>query len=292
MSDSKGTTSSIVILGAGGMLGRAWCALLDARGHGYVSAGREAVDLSESASIARGIPDGTTLVINCAAYTNVDGCETPEGESAAMAINGTGVGALADHCAAIGATLVHYSTDYVFNGQANEPYKTDQTRDPINAYGRSKALGEALIEKSGADYLVLRTSWLYAPWGNNFVGTMLKLGRTKEALKVVNDQRGRPTSCEHLARASLAMIEQGVRGMHHLTDGGECTWYEFAQRIMAMDGNGCRVDPCATDEFPRPAKRPAYSVLDLSHTETAIGPMPSWENNLSDVIQRMESIAS
>jgi dTDP-4-dehydrorhamnose reductase len=276
----------LVLISPHGMLGRAWKALLDARGVAYRTASRPAFDLRNWATIAPAIPADTVAVINCAAWTDVDAAEQHEFE--ATLVNGDGVGALAHHCRTIGATLVHYSTDYVFDGVAETPYAVNHPRHPLNAYGRSKARGEELLEASRCEFLNIRTSWLYAPWGRNFVRTMAELVRHKPELRVVNDQRGRPTSAEHLARASLALLDKGVRGHRHVTDGGECTWYEFTVEINRRLGGNCNVQPCTTADFPRPARRPAYSVLDLSRTEKHIGPMPDWRDNLAQTLNHLE----
>jgi dTDP-4-dehydrorhamnose reductase len=278
---------SLVLIGAGGMLGRAFREELGRRGEAFTALTRAQIELSRPGGVAAAIPPTARTVINCAAWTNVDGAEASEAE--ATAVNGAAVGALAARCRELGAALVTYSTDYVFNGAATAPYRTDQARDPLNAYGRSKAVGEELLERSGARYLNLRTSWLYAPWGNNFVRTIARLLREKPSIKVVDDQRGRPTSAEHLARATLALIESGATGTLHATDGGECTWCGFAREIGRLTGAPGKVEPCTSAEFPRPAKRPAYSVLDLSQTERLIGPMPDWKANLADVARRLEA---
>ncbi|MEM9064000.1 MAG: dTDP-4-dehydrorhamnose reductase [Planctomycetota bacterium] len=272
-----------LLIGGSGMLGRAWQELLEREALEHDAPPRTELDLGDADWDLAGY--GT--VINCAAWTDVDGAETHESE--ATKINGEAVGRLARACANEGATLIHYSTDYVFNGNATEPYPTEAPIEPLNAYGRSKAVGEAAIAESGCRHLTARTSWLYAPWGKNFVLTMANLTRSKDELRVVDDQRGRPTSAEHLASASLGMLRAGVDGFHHITDGGECTWHGFAQEInrTAADGR-CTVHPCTSDEYPRPAKRPPYSVMDLSETEAAIGPMPDWRENLRAVISRLE----
>jgi dTDP-4-dehydrorhamnose reductase len=146
------------------------------------------------------------------------------------------------------------------------------------------------MEASRGEWLHIRTSWLYAPWGKNFVRTIAAASGSKPELRVVDDQRGRPTSAEHLARVTQALIERGVRGHWHATDGGECSWFEFAREVVRLAGNGarCRVSPCTSAEFPRPAKRPSYSVLDISATEALLGPMPDWRENLADVVRRLE----
>jgi dTDP-4-dehydrorhamnose reductase len=152
-------------------------------------------------------------------------------------------------------------------------------------------VGERAIWDAGGPHLVLRTSWLYAPWANNFVRTIFKASRERDELQVVNDQRGRPTSAEHLARASLALLDKGAHGTLHVTDGGECTWFDFASEIVRLAGHRAAVKPCTSAQFPRPAKRPAYSVLDLGPTEALLGPMPDWHENLADVMRRLEPIA-
>jgi dTDP-4-dehydrorhamnose reductase len=177
----------------------------------------------------------------------------------------------------------------VFRGTATEPYSVEEPLAPLNAYGRSKAVGEEELSREHMTrWLHVRTSWLYAPWGKNFVRTMRQLLFTKPSIKVVNDQRGRPTSAEHLARTTLKLLELNASGIHHVTDGGECTWCEFAGEIGRLTGAPGKVEPCTSAEFPRPAKRPAYSVLDLSKTEALLGPMPHWKANLADVVARLE----
>jgi dTDP-4-dehydrorhamnose reductase len=276
----------VVVLGAAGMLGRAVLAELSRRGVAHRGAGHAEVDLTRPESLSTGLPGGTAAVINCAGWTNVDAAESKEAE--ATAVNGQGVGELAARCRAIGAQLVHYSTDYVFAGQASAPYAIDQARAPLNAYGRSKALGEALLEQSGAHHLLLRTSWVYAPWGKNFVRTIARLAGERPTLSVVNDQLGRPSSAEQIARVTLELIGRGAAGTYHVSDDGQCTWFEFAQAIVAATGHACRVEPCSSAQFPSPAVRPSYSVLDLSATQALVGPLVHWRDCLADVMRRLE----
>lgn len=275
----------VLLLGADGMLGQAWQQVLTRESLPHDTRLFPAFDLTDRPQVDALPLSDFDLVVNCTGWTNVDGAETDE--AGATALNGDGVGWLADGCAAAGRTLVHYSTDYVFSGDATTPYPVDHPRAPLNAYGRSKAVGEQRIEDSGARHLLLRTSWLYAPWANNFVRTMARLGRQRDSLKVVHDQRGRPTSAEHLAATSLALYRHGSEGTFHVTDGGECTWYELAKAVIDRVNPSCTVSPCTTDEFPRPAKRPAYSVLDLSLTESAVGPMPLWTELVAGVVDRL-----
>jgi dTDP-4-dehydrorhamnose reductase len=275
--------TDILLISPDGMLGRAFSALLTARQLAFETLSYPTFDIANPEHVQRAVHPGLRWVINCSGFTDVDGAETREAE--ADAVNASGVQLLAAACQRSGSLLVHYSTDYVFDGTADTPYSVDQTRNPQTAYGRSKARGELALETSGCEHLLIRTSWLYAPWGKNFVDTIARLGREKPVLRVVNDQRGRPSSAEYLAERSLGLIERKARGSFHVTDGGECSWFEFAQRIVAQSGGSARVDPCTSAEFARPAPRPAYSVLDLSRTEALLGPSRAWQENLDAVVR-------
>jgi dTDP-4-dehydrorhamnose reductase len=279
--------SDIVVIGANGMLGRCWTELLAARGIEHVATTRTELDITDPSAVSASITPGTQWVVNCAAYTLVDAAE--EHEALANEVNGHAVGRMAERCKEVGAKLLHYSTDYVFDGTATAPYPTDRDRSPVNAYGRSKALGEELIARSGVEHLLVRGSWLYAPWAKNFVLTIRELAKDRERLRVVDDQRGRPTDSRRLAEVSLALAEKGSRGIFHVTDGGDCTWFELAALIAEVVNPDCRVEPCASDEFPRPAPRPAYSVLDISATEEVVGPLIPWEDRVRDVLARVAS---
>jgi len=270
------------------MLGRAFRELLTAKQRPFTGFDLPELDIAEPSQVGPLFERPWSAVINCAAYTNVDGAEADE--AAALRANGTAPGVLAAGCARARVPLVHFSTDYVFAGDASVPYAVDAPLQPLGAYGRSKAAGEIAVRKSGAEFLILRASWLYAPWANNFVRTMARLTRDKPELKVVNDQRGRPTSAQHLAAATLALLDRGTRGTLHVTDGSECTWYEFTVEIARLLGRSAIVRPCTTAEFPRPALRPAYSVLDLAPTEAIIGSMPDWRKNLAGVVAQLEPL--
>ena len=276
----------VLLLGGDGMLGRAWSAWLKAHRMEFSAPGLDEVDFTRPGSISSAIGERWRTIINCAAWTDVDGAEA--NAAMAMRLNAEAPGEIAACCAASGAMLIHYSTDYVFDGRSRTPYAIDHPRDPLGVYALSKARGEEAIETSGARSLIVRTSWLYAPWGKNFVRTIRGLLLSRPLIRVVNDQRGRPTSAEHLVRASARLASLGVTGARHVTDGGECSWFEFACEIGAQTPGAGRVAPCSTAEFPRPAPRPAYSVLDLSETERALGPMPDWRVNLADVLRRIE----
>ncbi len=276
--------SELVVIGTDGMLGRAWSDLLSARETGFLGTTLNELDITDLRAVERVVTPGTQWVVNCAAYTAVDEAEARE--DLAMEVNGHAVGRLAGRCKSVGAKLIHYSTDYVFDGTATAPYPPSHPRNPISAYGRSKALGEELVEQSGVEHLLVRSSWLYAPWGKNFVLTIRDLAKARSTLRVVDDQRGRPTDSRRLAAVSLQLAERGQRGIAHVTDGGECTWFDLAKLVAETVNPKCRVEPCRSEEFPRPARRPAYSVLDISETEAALGPMAPWQGQVRDVLDR------
>jgi dTDP-4-dehydrorhamnose reductase len=277
----------VLVAGAGGMLGRAVTRELLARAIPHRAAARCEVDITDPGSIRRALDAGRfRAVINCAAYTDVDRAETDE--PAAHRLNAEGPAVLAEACRDAGALLLHVSTDYVFDGAGHEPYTVDHPVAPIGAYGRTKAEGERRIAEVRGEHLIIRTSWLYAPWARNFVRTMAALTRDKTALRVVNDQHGTPTSAANLAARMLDLAAAGVRGIAHVTDGGRCTWHELACAVRDGLGHRCDIAPCTTAEFPRPAPRPAYSVLDLARTEAITGPMPGWRQGLSRTLPLLE----
>lgn len=272
----------VVVVGCSGMLGRAWRLLLEQEGLPYTPLARTELDITEPEQVAARIGPSARWVINCAAYCDVDGAE--DHEAVATRINGFGVGVLAARCFEVGASLVHYSTDYVFDGTARQPYPIEALQSPVNAYGRGKALGERLLWQSGAQHLLIRTSWLYAPWAKNFVLTMRTLGAERPLLKVVNDQRGSPTSAKELAAASLRLLRSPVRGSFHICDGGECTWYELARHVVELSGGKAQVEPCSSSEYPRKAPRPSYSVLDRSRAAAVLGPAKPWQQAVAEAL--------
>lgn len=279
----------VLLVGADGMLGRAWETFLVSRHIAHDAVGRsraapDALDLADPNAIELRLQRGYRWVVNCAAYTAVDAAESDE--VGATRVNGEAVGDLARSAAKHGAALVHYSTDYVFNGGACTPYAVNAPIEPVNAYGRSKARGEAYVRGASTSNMVIRTSWVYAPWGKNFVLTMRRLMRSQANISVVDDQRGRPTSVFTLVDATWALMQRGAAGTYHVADAGDCTWWELAREIGRIEGAMCEVLPCTTDQFPRPAKRPAYSVLDTSPTEALIGPLPDWRHALRRVLER------
>jgi dTDP-4-dehydrorhamnose reductase len=259
-------TPEVVIFGAFGMLGHALQHVFPealCKGHD--------LDITDPAGLRAFMRESRpAIVINAAAYTDVEGCE--EDREQAFEVNGRAPGYIAEACHESGSLLVHYSTDYVFNGE-KQVYIESDTPDPINVYGASKLLGEQLIRKYHDNFLIIRTSWLFGPHGRNFVDTMLTLSRQMEQVKVVNDQFGRPTYTHDLAGKTRNLLEK-ESGIYHVTNDGTCTWYEFAQAIIP------NAIPCSTDEFPRKARRPKYSVLASTRTQ----PMRPWREALADYL--------
>jgi dTDP-4-dehydrorhamnose reductase len=233
------------------------------------------------------------ICINCAAYTAVDKAEDePE---LAMLINSFAPKVLADACLRHDALLMHISTDYVFNGKADRPYAVDDPVDPQSVYGSTKADGERLIRESGCNYMIVRTAWLYSSVGKNFVKTMLMLGDTKDEINVVADQKGCPTWAHDLAIALVALLnkngKESVQETFHFTNEGEITWYDFATAIMGIGGKACKVNPITTDQYPTKAKRPAYSVLDLSKIKDYAGiVIPDWRDSLVKCMKELNSV--
>ena len=234
------------------------------------------------------------VIINCAAYTNVDGCE--DNRTLAMGVNGDGPGLLAELATSVGAVLVHISTDFVFAGDKQEPYLETDGTGPLSVYGESKLLGEQKIEQSALErYFIVRTSWLYGSGGNNFVETMLRLASEREELKVVADQRGTPTWTDDLARAVFALLQTEDFGIYHFSNTGECSWYDFTREIVAQAGrletlSVKNVLPIPTEGYPLPAMRPKFSVLSkekiIKSTQIEI---PSWQQSLKNYLEQRYS---
>jgi len=226
------------------------------------------------------------VLVNCGAFTQVDRCETEQ--ETATRINGYAVGWLAEACDRHGAMLIQISTDYVFDGTGTRPYREEDPTNPQSVYGRTKLEGERQAATCRR-HLIARTSWLYDAWGNNFLNTMIRAAAQGRNLRVVDDQRGSPTTCRVLARQLRAAAEQGWQGLVHTTCQGETSWHGFAEAIFAGKGIAADLSPCATADYPTPARRPAYSVLD-GRRRKSLGTdlMPPWEEALAEVIARPE----
>ncbi len=270
----------ILVIGAEGMLGRDLMALLGERGQGVDIA---EIDITSLESVLQVIsarkPD---VVINCAAYTDVDGCES--NTEKAMSVNGEGVGYLAMACRDNNILLVQISTDYVFDGSKGVPYVEDDAPHPLSVYGESKLAGEMNAGFS-PEHLIIRTQWLYGIHGKNFVETMLRLGAEKDELTVVDDQVGSPTWTVDLARAIIALVDNGCRGIYHAANSEYCSWNGFARAIFAEAGLEVTVKTMTTTELNRPAPRPLYSTLDCSRLEKDTGFQPqSWRSALKEYL--------
>ena len=223
------------------------------------------------------------VVFNCSAYTDVDGAESDY--EIAYKINATGVKNIAELCKKYNSLLVHISTDYVFPGDFDMPYRPDDFIGPVTAYGRSKLAGEKAIAETGCEHIIIRTAWLFGANGGNFVDTIIKLAKSRDEIKVVDDQLGCPTYTKQLVDCMIALAASNGRGLFHFCNGPACSWYDFASEIVKLSGIDCRVLPCSSDEFPRPAKRPAYSVLDISKTTQTVEMfVMSWQEALKDYL--------
>lgn len=301
----------LLLVGANGQLGRCFMEdgglaargmLVAATRNGRLWNGARAqtVDLVTSDLHALLDREHPEVIVNAAAYTAVDQAE--QDQALAMRVNGTAVGELANWAAAHSALLLHYSTDYVFDGNATAPYPVNAPTAPLGAYGRSKLAGELAVRASGADHLILRTGWVYAPHGHNFLRTMLRLGTEREELSVVADQFGAPTSTALIVRASLAALDRWFSasdrsqfcGTHHLVASGHTSWHGFAcaifdeARARGLVAHVPHVQPIATIDYPTPARRPAWSVLDNAGFQRQMGiDLPDWREGLREVMDTL-----
>ena len=254
------------------------------------------MDITDPDSVSQMMDDfKPDCLINCAAYTAVDNAESDA--EAAFRINSHGPEVLANHCKKKNIPLIHISTDYVFSGEAERPYLESDPTGPLTVYGRSKLEGELKVLRSGANALIIRTSWLYSEYGNNFLKTMIRLGESQDSIKVVSDQKGSPTYAGALASGIIHILNtypdelrNGMKnGIYHLCNTGKCSWFDFASEIMKVYGLECRVDPVGTEEFPRPAPRPYYSVMDTTLFQKTFNyEIPSWKVSLETCIKNLK----
>ncbi|HEX7245574.1 MAG TPA: dTDP-4-dehydrorhamnose reductase [Solirubrobacterales bacterium] len=268
----------VLVTGAGGMLGRDVVLAAGNAGHDVVGFGHTELDVTEPETLAAKFElERPDVVINCAAWTDVDGAE--DAEEAAMAVNGTAAGHVAAAAASVGASVVYVSSDYVFDGAKGAPYvETDQTA-PLSTYGRTKLAGEEATAAANKRHFVVRSSWLFGTGGSNFVETMLRLASTQNEVLVVRDQVGSPTYTWHLAYGIVRLIEGVEYGIHHMAAAGSCSWYDFAREIFDQAKVECLVLSATTEMLGRPAPRPAYSALQ-SQREHAIE-LPDWHDGLA-----------
>jgi dTDP-4-dehydrorhamnose reductase len=269
----------LLISGAAGMLGQDLVAAALAAGFEPVALPRAELDITDAAAVAAAVKDAKPdAVVNCAAWTDVDGAEAHERE--AVAVNGEGAGHVAAAAVRSGAWTVHASSDYVFDGAGREPYLESDPTNPVSAYGRSKLAGErAVAEAAPGAGTIVRSSWLFGAGGPCFPATILRLASEREELSVVDDQVGCPTFTGHLAAALVELCTARRPGVLHVAGSGSCSWFEFATAIVAAAGLDCVVRPVPTTEMPRPATRPAYSVLG---SERAAPRLPEWRHGLEE----------
>ncbi|WP_297451344.1 dTDP-4-dehydrorhamnose reductase [uncultured Alistipes sp.] len=284
---------NILVTGADGQLGRELRRVTAGSADRYIFTDAAELDITDAEAVDRTVrEEQADVVVNCAAYTNVDRAE--EDEATADLLNHRAVAYLSAAAARYDALLVHVSTDYVFGGEGNLPRREEDPVNPLGVYGRTKLAGERAVADSGCRYLIFRTAWLYSPHGNNFVKTMLRLSAERDRLNVVFDQVGTPTYAGDLACAIFGIVEErkyeGREGVYHFSDEGVCSWYDFAAEIAGYAGHtACEIRPCHSDEFPSKVKRPAYSVLDKTKIKETFGlRIPHWRESLGRCLERME----
>ena len=282
-----------MVLGAGGMLAHDLIPQIrqhvDRENGKLLAWGRNELDITNQKAVRERLHDtAPTLVINCAAYTDVDGCET--NQERAMATNAEGPAFVAEACRSTGATLVHYSTDFIFDGTSSRPYRTTDPSHPLSVYGESKCSGARAIFAIGCRSLIIRTSWLYGPHGRNFVDTILSKANRGESLRVVHDQVGRPTYTVDLSAATVRLLDVQAEGTVHFANSGHCSWHEFAVEIVRQAGLTVPVGTLSSNELGRPARRPAYSILDLSSYEEKTRESPRhWKAALAEYLERRKN---
>jgi dTDP-4-dehydrorhamnose reductase len=276
----------VLVTGAAGMLGRDVMLAAGNAGHDVVGFGHAELDIADATSVEKKFElERPDVVINCAAWTDVDGAE--EAEETAFAVNGTGAGNVAAAAAAVGASVVYVSSDYVFDGAKGAPYvETDQPA-PLSAYGRTKLAGEEATAAANKRHFIVRSSWLFGIGGGNFVETMLRLAADHGEVLVVRDQVGSPTYTWHLAYGLVRLIEGIEFGIHHMAAAGHCSWYDFAREIFEQAKVECKVLSGTTEMMGRPAPRPAYSAL-VSQRRHAIE-LPTWQDGLAGYLAQRKT---
>ena len=281
----------ILVTGANGQLGSEMRRLGEISPNEYIFTDVAELDITDKdAVIAFAQQNNINVIVNCAAYTNVDKAE--DDEATAELINATAVRNLAEAAKSVDATLFHVSTDYVFGSEGNTPRTEDMPLNPLGAYGRTKLHGEQAIAEVGAKAIIIRTAWLYSEYGNNFLKTMLRLTKEKETLNVVFDQVGTPTYAGDLAMTIFSIIEgdyyNGNEGVYHFSNEGVCSWYDFAQEISTAMGHKCQISPCHSNEFPSKVTRPPYSVLDKTKIKRTFGvDIPHWRESMIYCLKRL-----
>lgn len=283
---------NILVTGANGQLGNEMQRVAKTSSNHYIFTDVAQLDITDREAVLRAVKDNSIqVIVNCAAYTNVDKAE--DDSATADLINNKAVENLAIAARENDATLIHISTDYVFKGDRCTPCREDWETDPLGVYGITKLAGEKSIERTGCRHIIIRTAWLYSPFGKNFVKTMQKLTAEKDSLKVVFDQVGTPTYAGDLADAIARIIETGQlgkQGIYHFSNEGVCSWYDFAREICELSGNTCNIQPCHSDEFPSKVKRPHFSVLDKTKIKDTFGiEVPYWKDSLKKCIRELKT---
>lgn len=278
---------NILVTGANGQLGMEMRNVSAGSADRYIFTDVAELDITDVDAVDRVIAsEKVEVIVNCAAYTNVDKAE--EDEQTADLINHRAVAILASAAAKYGATLIHISTDYVFDGRSCVPYKEDDATSPTGAYGRTKLAGERAVIESGCRYLIFRTAWLYSPYGKNFVKTMMKLTAEKDNISVVFDQVGTPTCAADLAALIYKVITERMldhQGIYHFSNEGVCSWYDFAVEIRDLCDNTCDIRPCHSEEFLSRVRRPSYSVLDKTKVKNVFGiNIHHWKKSLRKIL--------
>lgn len=285
---------NILVTGANGQLGHEMQRVAKNSQHTFiftdVAEGYKKLDITNIDAIRETVKElDVKLIVNCAAYTNVDRAES-DYDTANM-LNNIAAGNLATAMKDVDGTLIHISTDYVFQGDRNTPCREDCPTKPLGVYGKTKLAGEKSIEATGCKHIIIRTAWLYSQWGKNFVKTMQNLTASKDSLKVVFDQVGTPTFAGDLADVIAHIINTNQlekTGIYHFSNEGVCSWFDFAKLICQLSSNTCDIEPCYSDEFPSPVKRPHFSVLDKAKLKKTFGfKVPYWTDSLKVCIQQL-----
>jgi dTDP-4-dehydrorhamnose reductase len=273
----------LLITGAAGMLGQDVDDAARAAGHEAVALSRANLDVTDYEAVERVVGEAAPdVVVNCAAWTDVDGAEA--NEDAALAVNGPGAGNVARAAHAAGAWMIHISSDYVFDGVKREPYLESDTTRPLSAYGRTKLAGELEVAlEAPSQHTIVRSSWLFGAGGPCFPATILHLAAERDELTVVDDQVGSPTFTGHLAQALIELADARVVGLAHVAGAGTCSWYELARELVDARGLHCEIRPGRTEDLGRPAPRPAYSVLGTER-RSELPTLPDWRGGLSDYL--------
>lgn len=291
---ATGRAGRWLVLGAAGQLGREWCRKLEQDGADFRGLTHSDIDITSSEKLRETLHEiRPNIVVNCAAYTNVDQAEREEAK--AEKINAVAVGQLACFCAEKHIRLIHYSTDYVFPGLPEhrnrfpDGYPESFPPDPVNKYGRSKWLGEQEVQEAGGSHLIIRVSWLCGRYGKNFIHTMLRIADQKDYLRVVDDQFGCPTFADTVVANSFILIETGVEGIYHLSSQGETSWFEFARVIFELSGRQVTVEPIPTSEYPTLAPRPAWSRLGIKKLSDIPGTrILPWRQELQKYLRSLQ----